>query len=95
MMADGEGSTTSFVDLPDDIHLEIAQIIDPRICSLPSSVHADDPVYTDYAYASHSPSRPNQTLTRLTRVCKRLQRIYAPLSTWRNLFIQPASSYDE
>jgi hypothetical protein len=75
----------NFVDLPYDIHCEIARIVDPRIGSDPSSFHADDPVLTPMAY-SHC--QPSQTLARLTLVCKRLYHIYAPFSTWRSLYIE-------
>jgi hypothetical protein len=91
MMACDGGSTStssSFLDLPPEIHQRIAQNIDPRICSDPSSLHEYDPGTTVLAYKR---SRPNQTLARLTLVCRRLLRIYAPFSTWRSLFIDVES----
>jgi hypothetical protein len=78
-----EGSR--FLELPDEIHLEIARIIDPRLCSSPSSQHARDPEYSIRVYWQ---SRPDRTLARLARVCKRLQCIYAPYSTWRSVYIE-------
>jgi hypothetical protein len=74
-----------FLNLPDDIHFEIAQIIasDPSFFSNPSRHFKLPPkLFTDCL------SRPNQTLITLTLVCKRLQCIYAPFSTWRNLYIE-------
>jgi hypothetical protein len=84
-MAGKGGPTSSFVDLPEDIHFEIAKIIDPRLCSSPSSQHASDPDFIDKIY-SHC--KPDLALARLTLVCKRLHHIYAPLSTWRSLCIK-------
>jgi hypothetical protein len=84
-MAGKGGSPFRFLDLPDEIHVEIARIIDPRICSDPSSQHASDPISTSYVYWTRKPS---QTLTRLTLVCKRLHHLYAPFSTWRTLYIE-------
>jgi hypothetical protein len=88
-LGEGGSTTLSFVDLPEEIHLEIAKIIDLRLCSLPSSRHArdsDEPenIYTD--------SQPDLTLARLTLVCKRLHHVYAPFSTWRSLYIEVASN---
>jgi hypothetical protein len=74
-----------FLNLPDDIHFEIAQIIasDPSFFSNPSRHFKLPPkLFTDCL------SRPNQTLITLTLVCKLLQCIYAPFSTWRNLYIE-------
>jgi hypothetical protein len=82
--ASERGSTTSFLDLPEEILLELAKIIDPRICSNPSSRHVREPDYPDEAYYH---CQPDLTLSRLTLVCKRLHRIYAPFSTWRSLYI--------
>jgi hypothetical protein len=76
------------VELPDDIHFEIAKIFDPRLCSSPSSQHADDPDITPLACRQ---CRPNRTLINLTLVCKRLCRIYAPYSTWRSVYIEANS----
>jgi hypothetical protein len=84
----GRGSRLSFVDLPDDIHVEIARIIDPTICSDPSSHHGCDSDLTNQAYWN---SQPNQTLTRLTLVCKRLRQLYGPFSSWRSLHIEAKS----
>jgi hypothetical protein len=84
-MAGEGGATLSFVDLPEDIHFAIAKIIDPRLCSSPSSQHASDPDFTSEVY-SHC--QPDLALARLTLVCKRLQRIYAPFSTRRSLYIE-------
>jgi hypothetical protein len=84
-------STPSFVNLPDDIHFEIAKIIDPRICSDPSSYHAKDPDIIVRGSESCLPDR--RTLTRLTLVCKRLHLVYAPCSTWRTLCIKVDSPH--
>jgi hypothetical protein len=84
-MAGEGGATLSFVDLPEDIHLAIAKIIDPRLCSSPSSQHASDPDFTSEVY-SHC--QPDLALARLTLVYKRLHRIHAPFSTWRSLYIE-------
>jgi hypothetical protein len=75
----------SFVDLPVEIHLEIAKAIDPRLCSSPSSQHALD---DDYASQVFKDRRLNVTLARLTLVCKRLRHLYTPFSTYRTLFIE-------
>jgi hypothetical protein len=85
------GSTFRFLDLPDDIHIEIARIIDPRICSDPSRFHADDLEDTPTSNHIANHWQPNQTLARLTLVCKRLHRLYAPFSTWRILYIESTS----
>jgi hypothetical protein len=92
MAAERGLATSSFVNLPDDIYLEIAKIIDLRLCSNPSSRHARDPEITDYTYRH---SRPSRTLARLTLVCKQLHRIYAPFSTWRSLHIEAKSHRSE
>jgi hypothetical protein len=85
-MIAGEGfSTSRFVDLPAEIHKEIAKTIDPRLGSDPSSQHNSDPIAPSQAYYH---SGPDRTLARLTRVCKRLQRVYGPFSTWRTLYIE-------
>jgi hypothetical protein len=84
-MSSERGSTLSFVDLPVDIHLEIAQAIDHRIGFNPSSRHASDP---EFMSESLGDNRPDQTLVGLSLVCKRLHRIYAPFSTWRTLLIE-------
>jgi hypothetical protein len=93
-------STSSFVNLPEDIHFKIAKIIDTNILSNPSSFHAED---TDLSqiYKGSKPhtlvklvrqnSQPDLTLARLALVCKRLQRIYAPYSTWKCLSIEAKS----
>jgi hypothetical protein len=88
MMVADRGSTLSFLDLPVDVHAEIAQTIDPRIGSNPSIYHVSDPDNPSSAYRT---SQPDLTLSRLT-VCRRLYRIYAPFSTWRNLCIESKSS---
>jgi hypothetical protein len=75
------------VELCDDIHIEIAQIIAPEILLSPSSFHDHDPDFTPDAF-THRYCRPNETLTTLTRLCKRLYYIYAPYSTWRSLYIE-------
>jgi hypothetical protein len=80
----------NFVDLPDDIHVEIARIIDPKLCMNYSSFPRADPILSDEVYKDIQPS---ETLARLTLVCKRLRHIYAPLSTWRNLFIEADSPH--
>jgi hypothetical protein len=79
----------SFVDLPLDIHVEIARILDPRLCSNRHSFHSrDEDTFCLYVNGS---LQPNRTLARLTLVCKRLLRIYAPFSTWRYLTIKAKS----
>jgi hypothetical protein len=82
----GEGfSTSRFLDLPDEILLEIARIVDPTICFDPSRFHALD---SEFTFELFPAIRPDQTLARLTLVCKRFHRIYAPVSTWSSLYIR-------
>jgi hypothetical protein len=66
-----------FVNLPTEIHYLIAQVFDPTI--LTGNVS--------------STGRPDQTLARLSLVCRRLYREYAPFSTWKYVYLNGKSDY--
>jgi hypothetical protein len=64
-----------FVGLPSVIHYSIAQVLDPTIVTGKVS----------------RTGRPDRTLLRLSRVCRRLYHEYSPFSTWKYIFLEARS----